>query len=75
MRLASTPENLRLADQDCWGICTADDIIEPVGREQVRAVVDLVVREVEGLFSLVRSDEPLTFDKSLGRYAGTLGLE
>ena len=46
MRLASTPENLRLADQDCWGKCAADDIIEAVGRDQVKAVVDLVVEEV-----------------------------
>ena len=39
-------------------------------REQVKAVVDLVVKEVEGFFSLIRSDEALTFDNSLGRYAG-----
>ena len=70
VRLASTPENLRLADQDCWGKCAADDIIEAVGRDQVKAVVDLVVEEVEGLFSLIRSDEALTFDNSMGRYAG-----
>ena len=71
VRLASTPENLvRLADQDCWGKCAADDIIEAVGRDQVIAVVDLVVEEVEGFFSLIRSDEALTFDNSMGRYAG-----
>ena len=71
VRLASTPENLvRLADQDCWGKCAADDIIEAVGRDQVKAVVDLVVEEVEGFFSVIRSDEALTFDNSMGRYAG-----
>jgi hypothetical protein len=70
VRLASTPESLRLADQDCWGKCTADDIIEETGRDQVKAVVDLVVKEVEGFFSLIRSDEALTFDNSLGRYVG-----
>ena len=36
------------SDQDCWGKCAADDIIEAVGRDQVKAVVDLVVKEVEG---------------------------
>ena len=70
MRLASTPESLRLADQDCWGICTADDIIEEVGRQKVIDVVNVVKEEVENLFSLVHSDEPLTFDSSLGRYVG-----
>ena len=70
MRLASTPENLRLADQDCWGICTADDFIEEVGRQKVIDVVNVVKQEVENLFSLVHSDEPLTFDESLGRYVG-----
>jgi len=58
------------SDQDCWGKCTADDIIEETGRDQVKAVVDLVVKEVEGFFSLIRSDEALTFDNSLGRYVG-----
>ena len=64
------PRTCALADQDCWGKCAADDIIEAVGRDQVKAVVDLVVTEVEGFFSLIRSDEALTFDNSLGRYAG-----
>jgi len=57
-------------DQDCWGKCTADDLIDEASRNKVKTVVNAVVKEVEGFFSLIRSDEDLTFDKSLGRYAG-----
>ena len=58
------------SDKDCWGKCAEIDLITEIGRSMMIAVVDRVINEVEGLFALIPSQEPLTFDKSPGRYAG-----
>ena len=64
------PEHLCLADQDCWGKCAADDLIDATGRDQLKVVVSSVVEEVESFFSLIPSEQNLIFDESAGRYVG-----
>jgi len=57
--------------RDCWGICAADDLITPTGRDLIIQIVSTVAREVEELFS-VRRSSPLTFTVDKGRYQRAL---
>ena len=57
---------------DCWGRCTADDLITAEGRDIVIGIVDQVVAEVSAFFSVQPVDGPLTFSVSAGRYQRAL---
>jgi hypothetical protein len=60
------------SSSDCWGKCTADDLITPTGRDIVIGVVDHVVQEVAQYFAVVPVDGWLTFTVSGGRYQKAL---
>jgi hypothetical protein len=55
---------------DCWGLCSADDLITPKGREMLIAVVTTIVNEEVSRFFAVRPVVgSLTFKAGRSRYA------
>ena len=59
---------------DCWGRCTADDLITSDGRAMIEGVVQALVAELSSLFAVAPEEEALTFTVSKGRYQRALEL-
>lgn len=59
---------------DCWGRCTADDLVTSDGRAMIEGVVRALVTELSNLFAVVPEEEALTFTVSKGRYQHALEL-